>query len=292
MQYIRFCGLIIGLALLGACSKPAEGALSEVSYSDEKIAVAMEPAASSPPNSAQITLPQLAYEYTYAMEAPLRELDTLIASHQSLCDKAGPQGCLIISSSSNGNKASGQKNQTIELRVSPQWLKAFQAGLEGDLKKNRAQLTSQNVNSEDLSLQIVDSEARLKNKTALRDRLIDIIRSKPGKIADLIEAETTLANVQAEIDSLQSSLAVMRKRVATVRLTLEYRSETLATPGSAFSPVVDLLKEFTHVAMSSLGAIILVIAALLPFGLILVPLGWFGWRLWRKRKAKSKATNG
>ncbi|WKL57462.1 DUF4349 domain-containing protein [Asticcacaulis sp. ZE23SCel15] len=278
---------------MSACSKPAEGAYEDAAISTHMVDLSEEPVKKSTAVPGQeLALPQLAYEYTYTMEAPLRGLDTLIASHQSLCDQAGPQNCLMITSNSYGNKASGQKSQTMALRVSPQWLKTFQAGLEGDLKKSRGQLTSQNVNSEDLSLQIVDSEARLKNKTALRDRLIDIIKSKPGKIADLIEAETTLANVQAEIDSLQSSLAVMRKRVATVRLTLEYRSETLATPGSAFSPVVDSLTDFTRVAMSSLGAIILVIAALLPFGLIVVPLGWFGWRLWRKRKAKSKPTAG
>ncbi|OYW81733.1 MAG: hypothetical protein B7Z26_04610 [Asticcacaulis sp. 32-58-5] len=109
---------------------------------------------------------------------------------------------------------------------------------------------------------------------------------------ELVEAESTLSNTQAEIDSLQSSLAVMRKRVATVSLTLKYVSETPIASRSAFSPVVQAFKDFTRVAMSSLGAIILVIAALLPFSLIVVPLGWFGWRLWRKRKAKAKPSNG
>ncbi|OYW81732.1 MAG: hypothetical protein B7Z26_04605 [Asticcacaulis sp. 32-58-5] len=138
MQYIRFCGLIIGLALLGACSKPAEGA-----YEDTYVSAMVAP---SPKDAAQsvagqeLALPQLAYAYSYGIETPTDKFDEITRLHQAACDKAGPQNCLILSADSYGDKSIGELRKTLTLRVSPSWLKTFQAGLDSDLSKTRSQI--------------------------------------------------------------------------------------------------------------------------------------------------------
>ena len=80
------------------------------------------------------------------------------------------------------------------------------------------------MESEDLTRQIVDTEAAVRARTALRDRLQAILATRPGKLSDLLEVEKELARVQGELDATQSELAVMRTRVVTSLLTITYSS--------------------------------------------------------------------
>lgn len=133
-------------------------------------------------------------------------------------------------------------------------------------------------------------DAHIKNKVALRDRLQHIIRTSSGKISDLIEAETQLSAVQQDIDSSQSSLAVMQKRVATVHLTLNYQSRAVAASRGTFSPVNDALKGVIGNMMSVIGFLITLLSFLLPLVLVATPLVWLAWKWRQKQAAKDQAT--
>ncbi|ESQ78072.1 DUF4349 domain-containing protein [Asticcacaulis sp. YBE204] len=299
MKYLLTTTAIAALILTG-CSKAEQtsGESFESAIVDIPADAAVENAAPEPgilggnasvPPAAKapiaIGVPQLAYDYAYGFELRNSSVEALAKHHQALCEKAGPQQCQVLNASTTANPDAGSTRVEITLRVAPQWLGTFKTGLGGDLKSYKARITRQSVTSEDLSLDIVDSEARLKNKTALRDRLQTIIRQSPGKIAELVEAETQLSQVQSDIDSLSSSLATMRQRVATSGLTLTYDDSPTISRRSAFAPLTDALSSVVETVMASLGFLILLIAGALPFALVLVPLGWWMRRLWRKRKA-------
>ena len=61
---------------------------------------------------------------------------------------------------------------------------------------------------EDKTNQVVDTDARIKNLTSLRDRLRSMLDDKTAKFKDIIEVERELANTQSELDGLNS----MRKK--------------------------------------------------------------------------------
>ena len=261
-------------------------------YTDEKVNVdflagqAVDAAASAPVH-AMVTsgAPQLAYDYEYGFSTSPKGVDALINADQNTCAKAGQAACQMISMRADNNPDSDFVRKTLELRVTPEWLKAWQGRLNAELKQAGAHIVSQNVTSEDLGLQIVDTDAHLKNKLALRDRLLNIIKNNPGKIGDLVEAETQLSQVQSDIDSAQSTLAVLQKRVATTHLTLIYQSEAAAASHNTFSPVTNAFRNILNNMMIMLGIIISAAAFLIPLLIVVVPLIWLFVKWLRKRKA-------
>ena len=56
------------------------------------------------------------------------------------------------------------------------------------------------VETDDLSRSIVDTEAALRSKRALRDRLQALLQRPADKVQDLFDVEQQLTQVQTEID--------------------------------------------------------------------------------------------
>jgi hypothetical protein len=190
--------------------------------------------------------------------------------------------CQLIGSNRTGDPESYMEGY-VQIRGEPMWLRTFKAGMAQDADEAGGRIISENTASEDLTRQIVDTEARLRAQTALRDRLQELLRSRPGRLADLLEVERELARVQGEIDAVQSALAVMRTRVAMSELTLQYRSAPRPVGSDTFEPLRQAFANFLGIIVGGFAAIITLIAVLIPFAIVLVPLGWLLWR-WRKRR--------
>jgi hypothetical protein len=171
----------------------------------------------------------------------------------------------------------------VSFRAEPMWLRTFIAGLAAQADAAGGRIISENVASEDLTRQIVDTEARLRAQTALRDRLQQLLRSRPGRLADLLEVERELARVQGEIDAVQSSLAVMRTRVAMSELTIHYRSAPRPVGSDTFEPLRNAFANFLGIVVTGFAAIITIIAGLIPVAIVVVPIVWLILR-WRKRR--------
>ena len=294
--------VILACTGLMACSKPA--AMSEAKFNPQ--AATATTAADAQPgatigghpgnttgNSAGNTdvaasIPQLAYDYSYGFQGSAKGIETLRRADQAACDRAGPSECQMLASTSNSDHDANFVNRSLELRASPTWLKRWQGGLDTSVSQAHVRITEESVSSEDLSLQIVDTAARMKNKQALRDRLQAIIRGGNGKISELIEAESQLAQVQADIESAQSQLAVMQKRVATVHLTLTYRSDAAATSTSIFSPVAEAWNGALRNMMVMVSLLITLMAFLLPVAIVAAPPVW--WFL-KRRKSETFKTD-
>jgi hypothetical protein len=157
------------------------------------------------------------------LEIPSERLASVMDRHVQACEAAGPRRCQLIGSNRSGDPKSDMEGN-VSLRGEPAWLDTFKSGMEQEADAAGGRVISEKTHSEDITRQIVDTEARLRAQTALRDRLQDMLRSRPGRLADLLEVERELARVQSEIDSVQSALAVMRTRVAMSELDLQYRS--------------------------------------------------------------------
>lgn len=289
----------IGLTvlLLAACSQPAgrnegySGGGKEVLYAEatDAAAAATDAAAApaagpaSAPSSAPGPVvpagtPMLAYEYRYAIETPAGKVRALAASHEAACAAAGPAQCQVTSSMVQ-EIGDDSLSARLEIRAAPGWLKRFRAGLSDDAKSAGGRVTSSNVSSEDLSRQIVDSEARLRAMTTLRDRLQALLADRPGKLSDLVEIERELARVQGDIDSATSQLAVMRGRVAMSEVTLSYRSRNVLAPRGVWSPLVQAFTDFIAIVAYTLAAMVRLVAWLAPWLLIGAGVLW----LLRKR---------
>lgn len=277
-------GLTLAL-LLAACAQPAEREYSDVA------AMAADAAAAAPESSRPATVPagapMLAYSYAYGIEGSPKAVRTLAARHEASCVKAGPAVCQVIGSSLN---AQGDDLVTLQLslRAAPAWLTRFRQGLAEEARAEGGRVNRSDVTSEDLSRQIVDTEARLRAQTTLRDRLQALLATRPGKLADLVELERELARVQGELDAEQSQLAVMRQRIATSQIEIAYESKGVLAPQGVWSPLTQAFSDFLGIIAYTLGAMVNLVAWTAPWLVIAGLLAWvFRKRLARLWKPKS-----
>lgn len=248
----------------------------------------MAPAPADAPPSRQAsptvtaTAPSIAYAYRFTLELPADRTTPLMTQHERACVAAGAPVCQIIGSSSS-RLGRDEVTARLEMRAIPAWVARFRAGLDGDARSVGGRVAQASTESEDLTRQLVDTEARMRALETLRDRLQQLLATRSGTLEQLLQVERELARVQGELDATRSSLTVMRTRVQTSRLDVTYQAAGQLAPDSAMRPVQDALGAAAYVFMSAVGALILLIAGALPVIVVLAPLIWLSLR-WRKRQ--------
>lgn len=222
---------------------------------------------------------KIAYAYDFGFQVSAAKMPALQRSHAAMCEKLGSQNCHVLQMNQSGD-GDGYATGQLVLEVAAPQAKAF----GGDLDKQAQSLDGKQITSavsgEDLSGRIVDTEARLRARLLLRDRLMNLLASHKGTVSELIEAERGVADVNQEIDAAQSELKDLNGRVEFSRMTIEYESDMRSGQGF-FSPITNALR--------NLGTILgWVIAGLIVLTVSLVPIIGFvlGWRwAWRKGRA-------
>ncbi|MET0272426.1 MAG: DUF4349 domain-containing protein [Phenylobacterium sp.] len=262
------------LLVLAACSKPDdEGSTAAADAAAPTASLDAKAEAAAVPERPAISIPQLAYRYGYALEAPAKQIRDLVGKHEAACQLAGPAVCQLT-----GAQVTEQGDDRIRgelsLRATPQWLATFRAGLDAQLKAAGGRVVAATVNSDDLSRQIVDSEAALRARTTLRDRLERTLATRPGKLPEFLELEQELARVQGEIDATRSELAVMRGRVATSELKLTYESSGVLAPQGVLSPLRAAASDVAGIMVAVMAGLMRLFAFLLPVGVISAAVFW------------------
>jgi hypothetical protein len=283
----RLGGAAILIAcLITGCSKPA----TYQSYSDEKTNSPISkpppgeraPASASPPSA-----PMLAYAYSYQIEAPPRALPILLGRQEGACVAAGPSICQVVASDLE-RRGRDTITASLSMRASPSWLAGFRNGLAKEATGVGGRITQANATSEDLSRQVVDTQAEIRAKTALRDRLQSILDNRPAKVSDLLEVETNLANVQADLDKTQSEMAMMRQRLDSSAITINYASAAGLGSDGAWAPVASAFSRFTSIIAQTLGVMITVIAVLAPWALVVGVGAWIVMGLMKSRLGRKR----
>lgn len=222
----------------------------------------------------------IAYTYNYTFQLPHSQIRPLYDRHRAFCEDAGPSRCQIAGSYVTDDL--GANKARLELRAEPNWLAGFRARLAKDAAAAGGEITVIEIQSEDLSQNIIDAEAHLRSQTLLRDRLRTLVTNRNGKLSELLELERELARVQEELDKTQSRIAHLRARIAMADITFMYRiseqeMEQRAAREERYSP------KLWETARSSLLYAAEMVMFVLPW---LVPAALLIWGLlrWRDRK--------
>jgi hypothetical protein len=224
----------------------------------------------------------LAYSYQMGLEIPSARLASVMDAHVSACQTAGVRLCQLVGANRSGDPDSSM-NGAINIRGEPNWLRTFMGGVSAQVSAAGGRVLSQATSTEDLTRSIVDTQAHLRAQTALRDRLQQLLQSRPGRLSDLLDVERELARVQGEIDATQSNLAVMRARVDMSELTITYQSAPRSMGSDTFEPLRQAFANFLAIVVGGFAAIIVLIAGLLPFAIVIIPIVW-GLLVWRRRR--------
>jgi hypothetical protein len=264
----------------GAVAPSPEPVIMADSFQEKRAAPAREPSSSNNPTAQSF----LAYRYNYGFELPAKAVAGTAKSHADICIQAGANKCQLLSSSTNDNKADFVTAR-LAFRAEPEWLETFLGDIQESVSSAQGRMTSNSISAEDLTRSILDTDARLKAQTTLRDRLQGLLATRDAKLPDLLALERELARVQGEIESATSTLAALRQRVSMSRVDVNYTSKQVAVSQSSVSPVVRALKGFVGDLSYGLAGVISFFAAILPWLiLVILPSLWLLRWFWRKRK--------
>jgi len=140
---------------------------------------------------------------------------------------------------------------------------------------------SKNINTQDVTEEFIDVEARLKTKKELETRYREILK-QAKTVADIVSIESQIANVRSEIESMEGRLKYLKNQVAFSTLNVSYY-ETIGTDFGFASKFLESIGD----GWDNLLAFIIALINLWPFVLGLFALVFWWWRRRSKKNAQS-----
>jgi hypothetical protein len=143
-----------------------------------------------------------------------------------------------VATTNSEKQANGKLRGQVMVKVLPENLDRF-------LQKVRSlgELKNQTLGTEDVTKAYFDTDARLKNAHVMEQRLIDMLKTKTGKVSDLLQVEKELGRVREEIEKMQGELKYWDSQVQFATVTISLSEKDMEEP-AAF-----LLKERAQLAL-------------------------------------------
>lgn len=139
-------------------------------------------------------------------------------------------------------------------------------------------IENKSINTQDVTEEFIDVEARLKTKKELEVRFREILK-QARTVEEIVSIESQIANVRADIESMEGRLKYLQNQVSYSTLTVSYY-EIIGTDFGFASKFVESLKG----GWDNLLAFLIFLVNLWPF---IVALGGVVFWWVRRRKQKS-----
>jgi hypothetical protein len=179
---------------------------------------------------------------------------------EKICKELGG----YISTETQNNYGS-RLNYTQEIRVPTE--KFFD--LIDKIEKLGSRTESKHINTQDVTEEFIDVEARLRTKKELETRYHELLKLAKS-LTDVIAIESQIATVRSEIESMQGRLNYLQNQVSFSTLTVNY-FENIGTDFGFASKFADSLRNGWDYLLSALIGLI----SLWPFIILLVAAVWF-----------------
>ncbi|GGY40265.1 DUF4349 domain-containing protein [Parvularcula lutaonensis] len=276
---MRFMTAFAAMLALGACNDDGaynaqQPVYAELAEEADTVAVTGARLKSGAPPTEQGGEPSatryLAYAYSGTLLLPSESVKPVLSRHEEACIAAGPSTCQVLESSVEERNADSVFG-TLSFRATRDYMNAFRAGLAAEAEAVKGSVVSMNASVEDLTREILDTSARLEAQRKLRDRLLVLLEKDTDDVGDLLQVERELARVQSEIESTESWLRALEGRVSMDRMTLSYQSIRKPVTQSTGQPLAEAFRNFFYVVSESLAAVILFVAAALPWLIVAIP---------------------
>lgn len=281
-----FSALIAAALALGACSAkdepqavsaPARDAVPEMSA--KMMARAPAPmAADAAAGGGEAASPRhIAVSHALEVVVPAAQITE---AWKAVADTCAKLDCEVVSSSVRKELRDQPGGAELEMRVNPKDAPQLLGQIDGV-----GRVASHNTSSEDKTAQVVDVEAHIKNRTEFRDSLRALLQ-QPGanrKLSDVLDIQQTLSQTQAELDSHATQLKLLMQQTTRQHVQVAFRPEVTLTEGRAANPIWTALRDAGQVMADSVASLITLVAAFIPWLVLLVPLGWALRRAWAWR---------
>ena len=143
-----------------------------------------------------------------------------------------------VATTDSQKQANGKLRGQVVIKVLPETLDRFLQRIRG-----LGVLKNQTLGTEDVTKAYFDTDSRLKNAHVMEQRLIDMLKTKTGKVSDLLQVEKELGRVREEIEKMQGELKYWDSQVQFATVTISLAEKDMEEP-AAF-----LLKERAQLAL-------------------------------------------
>ena len=132
-----------------------------------------------------------------------------------------------VATTSSQKQANGKLRGEIVVKVLPENLDRFLQKIRG-----LGELKNQTLGTEDVTKAYFDTDSRLKNARVMEQRLIDMLKTKTGKVSDLLQVEKELARVREEIEKMQGELKYWDSQVQFATVTISLAEKDMEEPAA------------------------------------------------------------
>jgi hypothetical protein len=244
-------GAVASAPQAAAESKADDRVIADARSNDKVSGAEAKPAAAIPQK------PQLVK--TAELSLRLESIDkTMVKLRQIVQIKQGD----IYNFQDDRSQGSGEHRQaTLTLKVPSTALDSTLAEIG-----NLGRVESQGIKSEDVTQQLVDTDARLKNLRQQED-LTRKIMDRSGSVRDILAVSKELSSIREQIEQLDATVKNLRQQVAYSTINLKVEETRSANPASdGFGvQVQETWKDSTHAAGSLVTNLALALLWVLPF---------------------------
>lgn len=155
-----------------------------------------------------------------------------------------------VATSGSERQANGKLRGEVVVKVLPDRLDGFLLKLRG-----LGEVKNQTLGTEDVTKQYFDTDARLKNARVMEQRLVDILKTKSNKVADLLQVEKELGRVREQIEQMQGELKYMDAQVAFASVTITLAEKDMNEPAAFLLKRRATLALFSNDVEKTFGAV-------------------------------------
>lgn len=207
---------------------------------------------------------------TVNLDAEAEELDSALSA---ISEKlTALDGYMESQNIYNGSAYSGRRYRyaNLTLRVPAEYLNEFTAAV-GSVSN----VVSSSRNTDDVTLQYVDTESRVKALETERDRLLELME-QAETMSDLLEIESRLTDVRGELERYASQLKVLDNQIDYSTVNLSLSEVTEYTPVAEKTRLekirdgfVDSVKGVWNLILDCVSFVLMNIPYILVFGLLI-----------------------
>jgi len=132
-----------------------------------------------------------------------------------------------IATTDSQKQANGKLRGQVVVKVLPENLDRFLQKIRG-----LGELKNQTLGTEDVTKAYFDTDARLKNAHVMERRLVDMLKTKTGKVSDLLQVEKEVGRVREDIEKMQGELKYWDSQVQFATITISLAEKDMEEPAA------------------------------------------------------------
>jgi hypothetical protein len=256
----------------------ADPTAPEEAQRDEPTARFAEPMSQPEVDTGTVLVPEMIIR-TGTAHIRVDSLEAAMAAARRLAQEAG--GFVANADIQSGDRE--VRRATLQVRVPAANFDRLVSGLSP-----LGRVESVNVNAQDVGEEFTDAAARLENARRLEERLLELLRTRTGNLADVLAAERELARVREQSERLEGRMRYLRSKVAVSTFVIHlYEPGPLVGGRPGANPIAEALRQAWRNFVGVVAFLIASLGVVVPLGLLALALVWILRRMrpWFPRRA-------